>query len=388
MRKICVITGARSDYGLLYWSMKAFQASKDIDLQIIVTGMHLSHEYGLTYKEIEKDGFVINKKIETVISSNSRIGVSKSIGLGLISFSEAFDELNPDLIFILGDRYEILASAIAATIANIPISHSHGGELTEGAFDEVIRHSITKMSQLHFTSTEEYKKRVIQLGEIPERVHNVGALGIENIKKLTLLDKKSFEKSINFKLNTKNILVTYHPVTLEKDTSKISFQALLTALDKLEDTNIIFTKPNSDTDSGVISELIEKYVLENKSKSISFSSLGQLRYLSALQFMDFAIGNSSSGVLEVPSFNIPTINIGDRQKGRLTDPSVIDCCENEESISKAIKKAFDIEFKLSLAKQTSLYGNGKASEKIVDTILNIELSTLNKKKFHDINFTL
>jgi GDP/UDP-N,N'-diacetylbacillosamine 2-epimerase (hydrolysing) len=323
MKKICVVTGTRAEYGLLYWLMKEIEADKDLELQLIVTGMHLSPEFGLTYKEIEKE-FKINKKIEMLLSSDTSIGISKSMGLAQISFAEAYEELKPDLVIVLGDRYEIFSATSAAMIGKIPVAHLHGGETTEGAFDESIRHSITKMSHLHFTATDEYKNRVIQLGEHPNRVFNVGGMGIENIKKLKLLTRDEFEKSIEFKLNKKNILVTFHPVTLENSTAKEQFQELLDVIDELKDTNIIFTKANSDTDGRVINQMIDEYVAKNFHKSIGFSSLGQLRYLSALQFVDAMVGNSSSGLTEAPSFRIGTINIGDRQKGRIKAESVID----------------------------------------------------------------
>jgi len=259
LRKICVVTGTRAEYGLLFWLMKEIEKDDDLELQVVVTGMHLSPEFGLTYKEIEKK-FKIDKKIEMLLSSDTAVGISKSMGLAQISFAEAYEELRPDILVVLGDRYEIFSAASAAMIARIPIAHLHGGETTEGSFDEPIRHSITKMSHVHFTATEEYKNRVIQLGEHPRTVFNVGGLGIENIKRLKLLNKEEFEKSINFKLNQKNILVTFHSVTLESDTTREQFQALLDAVDWLEDTHIIFTKANSDTDGRIINQMIDKYV--------------------------------------------------------------------------------------------------------------------------------
>ncbi len=306
-RKICIVTGTRAEYGLLYWLMKEIEKDRDLELQLIATGMHLSPEFGLTYKEVEKD-FKIDKKIEILLSSDTAIGVSKSMGLAQISFTEAYEELKPDILVVLGDRYEIFSAVASAMIGNIPIAHLHGGETTEGAFDESIRHSITKMSHLHFTATDEYKNRVIQLGEHPSRVFNVGGLGIDNIKKLKLLSKDEFEASIDFKLNKKNILVTFHPVTLENSTAKEQFQILLDVVDELEDTHIIFTKANSDTDGRVINNMIDEYVKNHNDKAVCFTSLGQLRYLSALQYVDAMVGNSSSGLAEAPSFKIGTIN--------------------------------------------------------------------------------
>jgi len=306
-KKICVITGTRAEYGLLYWTLKQIQDSKDLDLQLCVTGMHLAPEFGLTYQQIEKDGFFINEKIEILLSSDTSVGVSKSIGLGVIGFSEAFQRLKPDVILMLGDRFEIFSAAAAAMVCKIPIAHCHGGEATEGLIDESIRHSVTKMAQLHFTSTEEYRNRVIQLGEQPDRVFNVGALGIESINRLKLMDRTATEDSINFKFAEKNILVTFHPVTLEDATSEDQFRELLEALDSLENTNIIFTKPNADTDGRVIVNLIDQYVANNPNKSIAFISLGQLRYLSLLQFVNMVVGNSSSGLIEEVPLIIPTV---------------------------------------------------------------------------------
>jgi len=382
-RKICVVTGTRAEYGLLFWLMKEIKDDNDLELQIIVTGMHLSPEFGLTYKEIEKD-FKIDKKIEMLLSSDTSIGISKSMGLAQISFAEAYMELQPDILVVLGDRYEIFSAVSTAMIARIPIAHLHGGETTEGAFDESIRHSITKMSHLHFTATDEYENRVIQLGEHPSRVFNVGGLGIENIKRLKLLHREEFEKSIDYKLNKKNILVTFHPVTLENSTAKEQFQELLNAIDKLEDTNIIFTKANSDTDGRIINHIIDEYVVKNAHKSVCFTSLGQLRYLSALQYIDAMVGNSSSGLAEAPSFKIGTINIGDRQKGRIKAESVIDCSVDEKSISEAFTKLYSKKFQDSLMDAKNPYGDGCASEKIIEVLKTVDLENILKKSFYNL----
>ncbi len=382
-RKICVVTGTRAEYGLLYWLMKEIQKDDDLELQLIVTGMHLSPEFGLTYKTIQKE-FKIDKKIEMLLSSDTSVGINKSMGLAQISFADAYDKLKPDILVVLGDRYEIFSAVSSAMIARIPIAHLHGGETTEGAFDESIRHSITKMSHLHFTATDEYKNRVIHLGEHPSRVFNVGGMGIENIKRLKLLSKKEFEKSINFKLNKKNILVTFHPVTLETKTASKQFQNLLKAIDTLKDTNIIFTKANSDTDGRVINQMIDDYVAKNQDKSISFTSMGQLRYLSALQFMDAVVGNSSSGLAEAPSFKIATINIGDRQKGRIKAKSVIDTKTSKKEIIKAFDKVYSDEFQTSLKKVKNPYGDGCASKEIITVLKNVDLKDILKKSFYDI----
>jgi GDP/UDP-N,N'-diacetylbacillosamine 2-epimerase (hydrolysing) len=382
-RKICIVTGTRAEYGLLYWLMKEIEKDKSLELQLIVTGMHLSPEFGLTYKEIEKD-FKIDKKIEMLLSSDTAIGISKSMGLAQISFAEAYDELKPDILVVLGDRYEIFSAVSSAMIFNIPIAHLHGGEITEGAFDESIRHSITKMSHLHFTAATEYKNRVIQLGEQPNKVFNVGGLGIDNIKKLELLSKKEFEKSIDFKLNKKNIIVTFHPVTLEHSTAQEQFQNLLDAIDILKNTNIIFTKANSDTDGRIINSMIDRYVSANSDKSVGFTSLGQLRYLSALQYVDAMVGNSSSGLLEAPSFKIGTINIGDRQKGRIKADSIIDSNPDTLSISKAFDKLYSKKFQATLKKVENPYGNGGSSEKIIEIIKKTNISNIIIKSFYNI----
>jgi GDP/UDP-N,N'-diacetylbacillosamine 2-epimerase (hydrolysing) len=384
-RKVCVVTGTRAEYGLLYWLMREIEADDALQLQVVVTGMHLSPEFGLTYKEIEKD-FHIDKKIEMLLSSDTSVGISKSMGVAQIGFADAYEELQPDILVVLGDRYEIFSAVSAAMIARITIAHLHGGETTEGAFDESIRHSITKMSHLHFTATEVYKNRVIQLGEQPEKVFNVGGMGIENIKRLELLSKEAFENSIDFELGTKNLLVTFHPVTLEDATAKEQFQELLDAIDERSDTKIIFTKANSDTNGRVINQMIDEYVSKNSHKAVGFSSLGQLRYLSALQYVDAMLGNSSSGLAEAPSFKIGTINIGDRQKGRIKAESVIDCKPNKKEIEQALKRLYSNEFQKSLKFVKNPYGDGIASKEIIEQLKKVDLNNMLKKSFYDLKF--
>lgn len=383
-RKICVVTGTRAEYGLLYWLLKEIETDSDLVLQLMVTGMHLSPEFGLTYKEVEKE-FKIDKKVEMLLSSDTAVGISKSMALAQISFAEAYEDLKPDLLVVLGDRYEIFSAVSAAMIARIPIAHLHGGETTEGVFDEAIRHSITKMSHLHFTATNEYRNRVIQLGEDPSRVYNVGGIGVENIKRLKLLSRDEFEKEIDFKLNKRNIVVTFHPVTLENSTAQEQFAELLNAIDKLEDMHTIFTKANSDTDGRVINAMIDEYVGKNSKKSACFASLGQLRYLSALQYVDAVVGNSSSGLAEAPSFKIGTINIGDRQKGRIKATSVIDCEPDEVSIKKAFEMLYSKEFQEGLKTTTNPYGDGMASRKIIEVLKSVDLGSILKKSFYDLS---
>jgi len=365
--------------------MKEIQQDCDLELQLIATGMHLSPEFGLTWHQIEEDGFSIDRKIEMLLSSDTSVGISKSMGLAMVGLADAFEELKPDIAVVLGDRFETFAAASVALVARIPLAHIHGGETTEGAYDEAFRHSITKMSHLHFTATDEYKRRVIQLGENPEDVYNFGGIGLDNIVGVKLLSKEEFEESIGFVLNNKNLLVTFHSVTLESESAETQFQSLLNVLDGLENTNLIFTKPNADSDGRVIIQMIDRYVSDHPQKSKAFISLGQFRYLSALQFVDAVIGNSSSGLGEAPSFQIGTVNIGDRQKGRLRADSVIDCEPTEESISSAIEVLYSRAFQKKLKSVKSPYGEGGTSIKIKEVLKNHILQGIQKKTFHDLN---
>ncbi len=387
-KNICIITGTRAEYGLLCPLIKKINEDDQFNLQLLVTGMHLSPEFGLTYKQIKEAGYKIDEKVEILLSSDTSIGISKSMGLAIISFSEVFDRLKPDMVVVLGDRYEIFSAVSVANISRIPVCHLHGGETTEGAFDENLRHSITKMSYLHFTSTEEYRKRVIQLGESPDRVFNVGAIGIENIKKMNLLSKEELERSINFKLDKKYAIVTFHPVTLENNTAKNQFKELLLVLDKIKDLKVIFTKANSDTDGRIINNMIDEFVLTDKERFISFTSMGSLRYLSAIKYSDIVIGNSSSGIVEVPSFNKPTINIGDRQKGRIQAKSIINCKPVKNDIEKAIERALSDEFLENIKDVKNPYGDGNVSDKVIEKIKYfLENDKINlKKKFYDLEF--
>jgi|MDTF01.1.fsa_nt_gb GDP/UDP-N,N'-diacetylbacillosamine 2-epimerase (hydrolysing) len=387
-RKICIVTGTRAEYGLLFWLLKLLKEDRKIQLQILVTGMHLSTEFGLTVNSIINDNFKIDKKIEMLLSSDTPASISKSTGIGMIGFADAFEDLKPDIVVVLGDRFELLAASYAATIARIPIAHFHGGEATEGLIDEPTRHSITKMSHLHFVATKLYRKRVIQLGENPSKVFEVGGMGIDNIKKLKLLNKKTLEKKLSFKFSKKNLLVTFHPVTLEDNTASIQIKNLLLALKSLKGTNIIFTKPNSDTGGRIIIDYIDSFVRNNPSNTISFTSMGQLLYLSTLKYVDGVIGNSSSGLLEVPSFKIGTINIGDRQKGRIKAESIIDCKIETVSIQKAIKKLYSTKFHEKLQKVKNPYGTGNSAFKSYKILKNIKLSNILKKEFYDIDFKI
>lgn len=384
MRKICIVTGTRAEYGLLSRLMRFIEEDVDLQLQIIATNMHLSPEFGLTYREIEKDGFKINKKVEMLLSADTSSSVAKSLGLGIIGFADAYTDLQPDMIIVLGDRYEILGAVSTALLFRIPVAHISGGDVTEGAYDDSIRHAVTKMSHLHFTTTEEYRNRVIQLGENPSRVYNVGSIGLDNIRNMNLLSREAFEESIGFRLGERNLLVTFHPVTLERHTAADQFSDLLEALDK-SGAHIIFTKPNSDSDGRVIISMIDDFVEHHPEKSVSFLSLGYLRYLSALQYVDAVIGNSSSGIVEAPSFGIPTVNIGDRQKGRIRSESVIDCEPDKESIGEAIKKAFSSDFKEVASRAINPYEKNGTVYEILDVIKNTDISSLIPKKFYDLS---
>ncbi len=382
-RKICVITGTRAEYGLLRWVMQGIKDEPELTLQIIATGMHLSPEFGLTYREIENDGFQIDRKVEILTGSDTPVGIAKSMGLGLIGFADALDELQPDLIVVLGDRFEIFSAVSAALIARVPVAHLHGGEKTEGAFDEALRHSITKMSQLHFVAAEEYRQRVIQLGEQPERTFLVGGLGIDNIKRLKLLDRAELEASLDFKLGQKSLLITFHPATLEASTAAEQMTELLAALSALNDTQFVFTMPNADTDGRVLIKMVKQFVATHLNAR-AYTSLGQLRYLSCIAHVDGVVGNSSSGLTEVPTFKKGTINIGDRQRGRLQAASVINCEPTSTGIESALRKLYSTDFQVTLPQVVNPYGEGGAASKVIDTLKRCALNGIVKKSFHDL----
>lgn len=379
--KICVVTGTRADYGLLYWVLKEIKDDSKMELQVIATGMHLSPEFGLTYKVIEEDGFIINEKVEMLLSSDTAVGTAKSMGLGIIGFADALDRLKPDLLVLLGDRFEILAAAQVALVARIPVAHIAGGDLTEGAFDEAIRHSITKMSHLHFVTNAESARRVRQLGEDPRYIYNVGSPGIDNIKRLKLLDRSELEQRLDFKFKNKNLLITFHPVTLDNQISSKQFHELLEALGGLgQEVGLIFTKPNADTGGRVIINMIDEFVSAHPNAR-AYVSLGQLVYLSTIKQVDAVVGNSSSGIYEVPSFQKPTVNIGDRQKGRLQANSIINCAPEVNSIIKALNEAFNMD----CSSTVNPYGDGFSSKRIINVIKQINnFDLLIKKKFFEV----
>jgi len=381
VKKICVFTGSRAEYGLLKSLMQQIDRDPDLQLQVLVSGMHLSPEFGLTFREIEQDGFVIDEKVELLLSSDSPIGLCKSTGLGLIGFGEALQRLAPELLVVLGDRFETWAVCAAALFARIPIAHLHGGEATEGAVDEAIRHGITKMSHLHFTATESYRRRVIQLGESPQRVFNVGAPGVENIKKLALLDRSALEAEIDFTFGRQNALVTFHPVTLETATAQSQFGELLAVLAELPELHLIFTRANADTDGRIINRLIDDFVARRPDTASVYSSLGQLRYLSAMRQVDVVVGNSSSGLIEAPSLGVPTVNIGARQQGRERAASVIDCAPEGQAIRSALNKALSKTFKNLAATVDNPYDGFDTSLRIKEHIKKADLPNTCKAFF-------
>lgn len=384
MRKICVFTGTRADYGLLQPLMRGISKTPGLTLQILASGMHLSPEFGNTYLEIENDGFRIDAKVEILLSSDTPVGIAKSTGLGLINYSETLNRLQPDLVVILGDRFEAFAMAASATICKIPIAHLHGGELSFGAIDEAFRHAITKMSHLHFTSTEAYRQRVIQLGEAPERVFNVGALGVENITSLPLLDRQALEKAINFPLGDAALLVTFHPTTLEHNTAATQFQEVLLALERLPQFKTIFTKANADTGGRTINQMIDHFVEQHPGSACSFTSMGQLRYLSTMRQVTAVVGNSSSGIIEAPSLKVPTINIGDRQKGRIKAASIIDCQPTAKAITAALGQVVSPSFQKTLRTASNPYEKKGTTAAILDRLEKNNLTDMIKKEFYDL----
>lgn len=385
MRKICFITGTRAEYGLLSRLMKMVQDNPDTQLQIIATNMHLSPKFGNTYQEIERDGFTIDKKIPILEEGKDDANATlKSMSKALEGFADAYDELKPDMVIVLGDRYEILAAATAALIERIPIAHLYGGEITEGAYDDAIRHCVTKMSHLHFTSCEEYRHRVIQLGEQPDHVYNVGSIGVENIKMLPLMSKDEIEKEIGFAIDNHTILVTYHPVTLGNRTAKEDIDDFIAALEKKKNLRIIFTMPNSDTGGQAIVEAINAFADKNPQRAKAFKSLGVLRYLSVMRQVAAVVGNSSSGLVEVPSFGIPTLNIGDRQKGRMAADSVFNCKTDKQAVLKGLDIVMSEEFRQKAAAIHNPYDKEGTAQAIFKVISTYPLDSLNQKHFYDI----
>ena len=382
--KVCVATGTRAEYGLLKPLMDKLVKDQFFELVLLVTGTHLSPEFGLTHNQITEDGFNIDYKVEMLLSSDTPEGITKSMGLGLIGYADAFKFLKPDLLVVLGDRYEVLSLASTALIFNVPIAHLHGGEITEGAYDESIRHAVTKMSHLHFTSTKTHQNRVIQLGESPHYVYNVGAIGLDNIRDLKKMNSIELENSLNVKFNKYNYILAYHPETLSRLSVKEQFRIILDVVENEEDSFFIFTKSNADTDGRVINQMMEDFASKNPNKAAFFSSLGSLRFLSLMEKVNAIIGNSSAGIIEAKSVNTPAINIGDRQKGRVQPKSVVNCSCNFQEISKALLKINEVSLIEEINNMENPYGDGFTSQKIIDILKSVDLSKLNTKPFFDL----
>lgn len=389
-RKICIVTGTRAEYGILSSLMKSLKDDSRVELQIIATNMHLSPEFGLTYKEIEADGFEIDRKVEMLLSSDTHVGTVKSMGLASIGFADAYEDLKPELIVILGDRYEMLAAASAALIFGIPVAHLHGGETTEGAYDDAIRHAITKLSYLHFTSTSEYQKRVIQMGESPKRVFWTGAPGVDNVINERLLSHDELESYLDFKLGEKYLVVTYHPVTKEPDEALTQTKALLDGLEPyLGEFKILFTMPNSDTGGRGVASFIREWVSSHPGSSKAVTSMGRKRYYAALAHCAAVVGNSSSGLIEAPSFKKPTLNIGNRQKGRTQGNTVVNCDANANSISEGLKKILSDTFSEYVRENGfNPYHKDGTIREIHRLLVETELPANAVKQFHDIKFDI
>lgn len=382
MKKIAVFTGSRAEYGLLYWLMKDIQSDPDMRLQLLVSGMHFSPEHGSTYQQIEKDGFFLDEKVEMLLASDSPIGVVKSVGLGIIGFADAIDRLKPDYLIVLGDRFEALAVAQAALLLRVPVVHLHGGEITEGAYDDQIRHAITKLSYLHGVSMDEYRQRVIQLGESPNRVVTVGAMGLDHLHRTELMSCSELSQSLQFDLQPSFFLVTYHPATLSHEDPMQTFENIRWALSRFPDIKVLITYPNADDGGRKIIPLIKRFVEQEPARAVAIPSLGQRRYLSALKYCAAVVGNSSSGIIEAPSYGIPTVNIGDRQKGRIAARSVIHCGTDADSIHQGLLKALDPKFAASLASVKNPYGDGQASSRVIQMIKGSQRGMV--KSFHDL----
>lgn len=392
MKKVCVITGTRAEYGIMSRLMMALKEADDVQLQIIATNTHLSEKHGMTIREIEADGFHVDFRIPLPLDDDSARGTVKAMAAAMTGFADAYTDLNPDLIIILGDRFEMLSAASAAVIFGISVAHLHGGEITEGAYDDCIRHAITKLATYHFTSTEEYRRRVIQMGESPDRVFNVGSLGVDNIHNENILNIEDFNKSLDglildrrFELRDGFLMVTFHPVTMQPEEAERQTSALLSALDRFKDRQVLFTMPNSDTGGNRIAEMISNWVATNKERAICVESLGRSRFYSALAHCGAMTGNSSSGLIEAPSFRIPTVNIGDRQKGRAQGNTVINCEADCAAIEQAIAKALSPEFS-DFCRQHAInpYHQPRTLQTILTTLLSLPLRRHQPKHFHDL----
>lgn len=384
-RRIAVVSGSRADYGLLRSLLFAIHNEEALALQLIITGMHLAPEFGMTLREIEADGLPIAARVEMLVSSDTATGVVKSMGLGLIGFADTLETLAPDLLVVLGDRFEIFAAAQAALVQRIPMAHIHGGETSEGAFDESIRHALTKMAQWHFVAAEPYRQRVIQMGEAPERVFNFGAPGLDQLDAINWLSRSTLSRNLSIPDGSPLLLVTYHPATLDGHGPMLAMDELCAALARFEDAQVVFTYPNADTGGRALIDAVDRFVAQAPERRHAFASLGQQRYLSLMRTADVVVGNSSSGLIEAPALHRATVNLGDRQKGRLRADSVIDTAENRDDIEQAIRTALSAPFQHRLPDIDSPYGRGQVGIRIKDTLRRVPLHI--QKRFFDIAHT-
>lgn len=384
-RKVCVVTGTRADYGLLRKLMRLIFDAPELLLQVAVTGMHLSPEFGLTYQEIEKDGFFIDARIETLLSSDTGVGVAKAVGLGVLGFADAFDRLEPDIVVVLGDRFEAYSAVQAAFLSGISIAHISGGEVTTGALDDSIRHSISKMARFHFVASEVYRKRVLQLGENPEDVENVGDPALDNIADLQLPSLEDLCDDVGVSLLRPYFLVTYHPTTNGQEDIAQNMHELFSAFDNFPDHQLLWTKANADAGGRTLNKLLEEYARTRVDRVSVVTSLGSLRYLAAMKYCDAVVGNSSSGIVEAPAMGVATINIGRRQDGRLKATSIVDCTESAASITKALEKALSVSFKHVVQNTRSLYGTGHTAQLIVKRLKEVQVNRYYPKQFHDLH---
>lgn len=380
-RRVAVFTATRAEYGLLYWLMKDIQASDALQLQVLVSGTHLSPEFGETWRQIVEDGFPVDAKVEMLLSSDSAVGVAKSMGLGTIGFADALERLAPDVLVVLGDRFEALAVVQAAVVMRIPVAHLHGGEITEGAYDDAFRHAISKLSYLHFVAAEPYRQRVIQLGESPDRVFNVGAMGLDHLQRTPKMSLEELAQSLSFPLRQPFLLATYHSETLGLN-ALADFRSLLHALDDFPQYQVLFTYPNADNGGRGIISMLEEYANAHPDRVKVVSSLGFKRYLSAVSLAHAVVGNSSSGIIEVPAFHVPTVNIGQRQRGRLAAESVLHCEATRSAIHEALSKACSEAFRTSCCTAVNPYGQGRASQSVVEVLEQFTGASL--KTFHDL----
>lgn len=383
MRKVCVVTTSRSDYDLLKGLLSGIRDSDSLVLQLVVSGMHLSPEFGSTWRAIEDDGFEISRRVEMLLSSDTGVGVAKAIGVGIIGFADVLDELEPEILVLLGDRFELLAVACAALVMRVPIAHIHGGETTEGAFDEAVRHSITKMSHLHFVAAEPYRARVIQMGEDPDCVFTVGGLGVDAISRTMLLTRPQIEERLGIKFHSRNLLITFHPITLDATSSVSQFAELLAALGEMDETTLLFTMPNADTEGRQLASMVADFTNRHRGAH-AFESLGDPLYLSCMNEVDAVVGNSSSGLLEAPALGTATVNIGSRQQGRLMAPSVVSCAPDRQAIKAAIARVCSPRFKDSLSSVCNPFGTGGATESIISALEDASLAGIIMKRFHDL----